>query len=100
MVLCLISLTVAGGRVEIGVASTLRGRARGINVCGRDKTTSKLAAIEYHLGTTLLTPATSSSLATAVKTPKSSPPRIALVKAECVNLSYNLVHVLMHEILL
>jgi hypothetical protein len=109
MVLYLKSSTGAGGRVETGGASALGhtsirhyrcGRARGKTACGWGKTTSKLAAIECRLGATLLAPVASVTASTAVKVPKSSPPHIALVKADCVNLSNNLVHVLMHEILL
>jgi hypothetical protein len=76
------------------------GRAMGITACGRDNTTAKLASINCNLGTTLLAPATSLSKGAAVKAPKSSSPRIALVKAECIYLRNYLMHVFMHEILL
>jgi hypothetical protein len=109
MILCLTASTVAGGHVEIREASAMGhistrhyrcSRGRGKTACGRDKTTSNLTTIEYRLVTTLIAPATYASAAAAFTTPKSSTPRIVLVKAERVNLSNNLVHVLMHEILL
>ncbi len=105
MVLQRTSLTVVGGRVLIGGSSILIryyscGWAMGVTACGRDKTTAKLTAIKCRLGTTLLAPAMSSSAVATVKAPESSSPCIALVSAECVNLSNNLVHVFMHAILL
>jgi hypothetical protein len=109
MVLRLTTLMGAGGSTDVGGASALGhtsikhyrcSRAKGKANCGRGKTTSKLAAIKCHGGATLLSPAMSTSAATAVKTPESSLPRIALVKAERIYLSDNPVHVLMHEILL
>ncbi len=109
MVLHLTAMTGAGGSVEAWGFSALGhisirhyrcGRARGKAICGHGKTTSKLATIECRGVATLLGPATSTSAATAVKTPESSPPCNTLVKAASINLSNYLVHVLMHEILL
>jgi hypothetical protein len=99
----------AGGSIEASGASALGhtsirhylcSRAGGKAACGQGKTTSKVATIKCCGGTTSPAPATSTSAAAAIKTPESSPPCIALFKAERVNLSNNLVHVLMHEILL
>jgi hypothetical protein len=109
MVLHLTALMGAGRHVETGGGSALGhtstrhyhcSRASGKTACGRGKLTSKLVAIECRLGTTLLAPAPSASVAPPVTTCESSLPRIDLIKAERINLSNNLEHVLMHEILL